>query len=224
MLISEIFHSLQGEGMLVGVPSVFVRVCGCPLRCRWCDSAYAWGDDGREMSVDELVAAVLAYPGRHVVLTGGEPMLAAGIHELAGRLRAAAWHVTIETSGTVPPGGIACSLASISPKLRNSQPATAAGGEQVPRLRPAVIAEWLERYETQLKFVVCQESDLAEVEAVLAEIGRPLAAERVLLMPEGVEASALAAKTPWLVAACLAGGYRYGSRLQVQLFGGRRGV
>jgi 7-carboxy-7-deazaguanine synthase len=77
MLISEIFYSVQGEGSLVGVPSVFVRTSGCNLRCGWCDTPYAsWKPEGVEMSVEEILAEVAKHPTRYVVVTGGEPMVA----------------------------------------------------------------------------------------------------------------------------------------------------
>src|ERR1700685_1531846 len=102
MLISEIFHSLQGEGELTGVPSVFVRTSGCNLRCNWGDTMYAsWEPEGTEISVDQIVAQVLQHPALHCVLTGGEPMVAKSIRELASALRAAGKHITIETAATV---------------------------------------------------------------------------------------------------------------------------
>ena len=105
MLISEIFHSLQGEGELTGVPSVFVRTSGCNLRCNWCDTPYAsWNPEGVQMSVAEIVAEVTKHPARHVVLTGGEPMVAKEIHELAAALKQRGYHITIETAATVAPG------------------------------------------------------------------------------------------------------------------------
>jgi hypothetical protein len=80
MLISEIFYSIQGEGELTGVPSVFVRTSGCNLRCRWCDTKYAsWNLEGEQKSVAEIVDRVCGFPGAHVVLTGGEPMVAKDI-------------------------------------------------------------------------------------------------------------------------------------------------
>ena len=114
MLISEIFHSLQGEGELTGVPSVFIRTSGCNLRCAWCDTPYAsWNPEGEARSVPALLEAVAAYPAtRHVVLTGGEPMIARDLAELAAGIRATGRHVTIETAATIPPAGIACDLAS----------------------------------------------------------------------------------------------------------------
>lgn len=88
MLISEIFYSVQGEGSLAGIPSVFIRTSGCNLRCVWCDTPYAsWNPTGTEMTLEEILSAVSQHPATHVVLTGGEPMVAKGIHELAARLR-----------------------------------------------------------------------------------------------------------------------------------------
>src|SRR6185369_12024657 len=104
MLISEIFHSIQGEGELTGVPSVFVRTSGCNLRCNWCDTMYAsWSPEGTDMSVDQIFAEVARHPSQHCVLTGGEPMVAKGIRDLARVLRAAGKHITIETAATIPP-------------------------------------------------------------------------------------------------------------------------
>src|SRR5438067_7497385 len=123
MYISEIFHSIQGEGELTGVPSVFIRTSGCNLRCDWCDTKYAsWHPEGTEMSVEDVVSRVLQFRCDYCVLTGGEPMIAKDIHILAERLRSAGKHITIETAATVLPRGIACDLASLSPKLSNSTP------------------------------------------------------------------------------------------------------
>ena len=123
MMISEIFHSIQGEGILAGTPSVFVRTSGCNLRCNWCDTPYAsWDPQGEELSLDRIVTEVLALESRHCVVTGGEPMIASGITDLAARLATEGRHLTIETAGTIAPDGIFCDLASLSPKLSNSKP------------------------------------------------------------------------------------------------------
>lgn len=229
MRISETFYSIQGEGTLTGLPSVFIRTAGCNLRCRWCDSAYAARRArGRERTVESLVEEAAGYPTRFCVLTGGEPMLARGIHDLAQRLVDGGRHVTIETAATVPPGGIACSLASLSPKLKNAAP-----GSDVPeaarrrhealRRQPDVIREWIDRYEYQLKFVVCSGSDVAEVIDLLETLNRSVAPERVLLMPEGVDAACFSAVTEDVIAACKAHGFRYCDRLHVRLYGHERG-
>src|SRR6266436_1362968 len=114
MFISEIFYSLQGEGELTGVPSVFVRTSGCNLRCNWCDTMYAsWNPEGDELPLETILTQVESHPANHCVLTGGEPMVAKGIHELAQELRHRGKHITIETAATIMPKGIACDLASL---------------------------------------------------------------------------------------------------------------
>lgn len=230
MLISEIFYSLQGEGQLAGVPSVFVRTSGCNLRCNWCDTPYAsWSPEGRMMNIDEIITAVAPHQARHVVLTGGEPMIAPDIHELAYQLQELGYHLTIETAATVPPQGIACDLASLSPKLAHSAPDarlddTWRKKHETLRWQPAVVASWLTMPDYQLKFVVGTESDVAEVETMLRETGCSIPRHKVLLMPEGVTVEALRAKAGWLGELCKARGYRFAPRLHVELYGNKRGT
>src|SRR5438477_971581 len=120
MKIAEIFYSVQGEGGLVGVPSIFVRTSGCNLRCSWCDTPYtSWNPEGADLSIPEILDRTAQFgAARHVVLTGGEPMIAPGIIELSERLHERGLHVTVETAGTVFTP-VACDLMSISPKLSN---------------------------------------------------------------------------------------------------------
>ena len=230
MLISEIFYSLQGEGELTGVPSVFVRASGCNLRCNWCDTPYAsWSPEGRQMRVDEIVAEVRKGPARHVVLTGGEPMIAPGIRELAAELKKSGYHITIETAATIAPAGIACDLASLSPKLKNSAPderLSDAWREKHDALRwqPDVVRAWLDGYGFQLKFVVAQVADVDEIEVMLAQLGRDIPRAKVLLMPEGTTVEALRAKAGWLGELCKVCGYRYAPRLHIELYGNKRGT
>jgi 7-carboxy-7-deazaguanine synthase len=231
MLISEIFHSIQGEGELTGVPSVFVRTSGCNLRCAWCDTPYAsWQPVGETLTVAAIVARVVAYPCQHVVLTGGEPMVAKGIHELAARLKQAGKHITIETAGTVPPAGIACDLASLSPKLANSTPSLDTVGpgwvarHERTRLQPEILRQWLDSYAFQLKFVVSEEQQIGEIGDLLISLERVIPACKTLLMPEGVTAAALGARREWLVDACKQHGFRFCQRLHINLFGNTRGT
>ena len=232
MFISEIFYSIQGEGALTGVPSVFIRTSGCNLRCRWCDTGYAsWKPEGVEMSVAEILAAVEKWPARHVVLTGGDPMVARVIRELAQGLRDRGMHITIETAGTVAPEEIACDLASVSPKLSHSTPQAgeieAGWIERHERLRwqPEVLKEWLQWCgDWQLKFVVSAEADVEEIRGMLQELEREVAPERVLLMPEGRTAEELRSRSEWLVGVCLQTGFRFCQRLHIELWGNRRGV
>ena len=227
MRIAEIFHSVQGEGSLVGVPSVFVRTSGCNLRCTWCDTPYtSWSPEGAERSVESILSEVRGYGARHVVVTGGEPMIAPEIVELAIGLRDAGLHITVETAGTVF-APVACDLMSISPKLANSVPAEREGGRwarQHDRLRyqPAVLRQLMAAYGYQLKFVVASPADIDEIQTMLHELGAD--PERVVLMPEGIDAATLRERATWMVETCKQRGWRFSPRLHVDIWGNRRGV
>jgi 7-carboxy-7-deazaguanine synthase len=207
-----------------------VRTSGCNLRCNWCDTPYAsWSPEGTPRSIEEIVAEVKQHPARHVVITGGEPMIAKDIRELAATLKALGYHLTIETAATVAPEGIACDLASLSPKLKNSAPddrlsATWREKHHALRWQPAVVQAWLATYGYQLKFVVSEEADVNEIESMLAQLGREIPRAKVLLMPEGTTVEALRAKAGWLGELCKARGYRYAPRLHVELYGNKRGT
>jgi 7-carboxy-7-deazaguanine synthase len=219
----EMFHSLQGEGRLTGVPSVFVRLAGCNLRCVWCDTAYAReADAGQPVALSRLLRQVCGFPTRFVVLTGGEPMTSPHIQELALALRAMQRHITIETNGTLPPEGIDCDLASLSPKLANSS--RDPDEDEARRLCLPALRAWVDGYDYQFKFVVSLPADVLEIREILRQLDRPVPPERVLLMPEGKESSALHARDAWLVDVCKEQGFRYCRRLQLDLFGARRGV
>ncbi|MFZ4116018.1 MAG: 7-carboxy-7-deazaguanine synthase QueE [Chthoniobacterales bacterium] len=229
MLISEIFHSLQGEGLFIGMPSIFVRTSGCNLRCRWCDTPYAsWKPEGEELSIAEILKRIAVYPCRHVVLTGGEPMVAKGLSELAAQLKKRGYHITIETAGTLPPHGIPCDLASLSPKLRNSTPEERIAGawfwrHEERRYAPNVIKAWLTSMECQLKFVVSSPEDLVEIETMLQEVG-PMARDHLFLMPEGTDIEILRERSKWLAEICREQQYRFAPRLQIELYGNTRGT
>lgn len=229
MRIAEIFQSIQGEGLLAGVPSVFVRTSGCNLRCHWCDTPYAsWKPEGPEMAVDQVMKKVLEWNCPHVVLTGGEPMISPDLPALAAALKKAGKHITMETAATVTPDGVACDLASLSPKLSNSTPPAErdpawAKKHETTRLQPSVIADWIKSYDFQLKFVVSTEQDLVEIKDLLARLPA-IPFHRVLLMPEGVDAKTLASRSPWLAEICRREGFRFCPRLQIELFGNVRGT
>ena len=229
MRIAEIFHSIQGEGLLAGVPSVFVRTSGCNLRCDWCDTPYAsWKPEGTEISVSEIANKISEWNCNHVILTGGEPMISPDLPELATVLKKQGKHITIETAGTLPPNGIPCDLASISPKLSNSIPPVErdpawAKKHEATRLRPEVITPWIRNYDFQLKFVVSTENDLAEIKDLLSHLPS-VPFDRILLMPEGIDVKTLAARSPWLVEICKREGFRFCPRLHIELFGHTRGT
>ena len=224
MRISEVFYSVQGEGVLAGVPSVFVRTSGCNLRCSWCDTPYtSWKPEGEELSVDAIVGRVAGFPAaKHVVITGGEPMIAHGVVELSERFGALGLHITFETAGTVF-APVACNLMSISPKLANSTPdGVFHDRHEQLRIQPDVLQRLTREYDYQLKFVVAKESDLAELQAIVKTLGAP--AEKVILMPEGITSETLSERGAWIAELCKTHGYRFGPRLHVYLYGNRRGV
>jgi len=231
MRISEIFHSIQGEGSLTGVPSVFVRTSGCNLRCTWCDTPYAsWHPEGDELPIPEIVRRVSEFRADFVVITGGEPMIARGIHELSSALREAGMHITIETAGTVAPNGIACDLASVSPKLANSTPAEGTidtawiARHESTRLNPEIIQQWFTIPDYQLKFVVSEPSNLKEIQALLSSIPCAIPSHRIQIMPEGTTPAVLLQRQREWVEICKTFGYRLNHRLHVDLFGNTRGT
>lgn len=213
----------------MGVPSVFVRASGCNLRCVWCDTPYAsWEPQGQTLSVEQIVQAVTAFPGRHVVLTGGEPMIMPDIVPLTDELNACGYHITIETAATrFQP--VRVHLASLSPKLRNSTPWEREGGRfaqmhDQARLDFPIIQRWIDHSpDFQLKFVVGDETDLGEIQEILQRLTGWKPAD-VLLMPEGVDAATLQSRAGWVSEACKAMGFRYCPRLHLSLYGNRRGT
>lgn len=226
MKISEIFHSVQGEGPLVGTPSIFIRTSGCNLRCVWCDTPYtSWKPEGEEVALGGVLARVRRfYWCQHVVITGGEPMIAEKIVLLTKRLKEDGYHITMETAGTVYEP-VVCDLMSISPKLSNSTPVRREGGRwaaQHDRLRyqPEVLKKLIANYEYQLKFVISKPEDIAEIKPILEETG--VDRSRVILMPEGIEAGILWERSKWLVEVCKDQGYRFTPRLHIDLWGNQR--
>jgi 7-carboxy-7-deazaguanine synthase len=223
--IEERFVSLQGEGLLAGVPSSFVRVSGCNLRCVWCDSPKSsWRPQGGRQSLDDLVEFCAAGP-RHVVITGGEPLLFAEVAELSQRLAARGHHVTIETAATVSLDGLHADLVSLSPKLAHSVPKDPIWGPRHDgRRRNVAVVRALMRWPWQLKLVVraydaaLLADDLVEVEAMIAELGIT-ERDRVLLMPECIDPARLSADYAALVPVCRAHGVRLGPRLHIAIFG-----
>jgi 7-carboxy-7-deazaguanine synthase len=224
MRVAEIFYSVQGEGALIGVPSIFVRASGCNLRCVWCDTPYtSWYPEGEHLAIDAILACAAEYPAAcHVVLTGGEPMIAPGIVELSTELRGRGYHITVETAGTVF-APVECDLMSISPKLANSTP-EGQFRAQHERLRrnPEVLRRLVAEFDYQLKFVVAQEADLEELQGLVEEIGAP--AGKVILMPEGIDETTLTARGPMVAELCKRYGYRFSPRLHVHLYGNQRGT
>ena len=224
MVIAETFSSIQGEGTLAGVPAFFIRTSGCNLRCSWCDTPYtSWRPERQRRSVRALLGAATVAGLRHVVITGGEPLLQRELGDLTRGLAANGHHITVETAGTLAPE-FDCHLLSVSPKTSNSDP-DGRFRERHRDLRAnlAPLRHLLARHpEHQLKFVVQGEGDIGEILAMVELLG--VVRHRVLLMPEGRTAVEVAVRAPAVARLCMQHGFRYTPRLHLDLFGSGRGV
>jgi 7-carboxy-7-deazaguanine synthase len=222
----EIFESIQGDGVSMGIPSVFVRLSICNLGCSWCDTAYTWDwstFDPRveieKLEVDEVLSRVLLFRSRNTVITGGEPLLQMSpLEDLAGKLDLAGRRIEVETNGTVrPSAGLSARISqwNVSPKLAHS------GNKLERREKPAALRWFARATNAFFKFVISDPSDLDEVDAFVERYAVP--PERVLLMPEGRDAEVLARRSEWLPELCIARGFRYTTRVHVLLWAEERG-
>ncbi|WP_158057116.1 7-carboxy-7-deazaguanine synthase QueE [Halorussus halophilus] len=229
--INELFESLQGEGRLAGVPSVFVRTSGCNLRCWFCDSYHtSWEPTHASMRVEEILTKIDGYDADHVVVTGGEPLVHDGVVDLLERLADRGYHTTVETNGTIYRDA-PIDLASVSPKLASSTP--------TPEKDPKGDGEWADRheerridldslvrlveeYDSQLKFVVSDSDDMPEITDLLAQIRDATSVSildtDVLLMPEGATREQLEETRPVTAELAREYGFRYTPRLHVNLW------
>ncbi|WP_408958873.1 7-carboxy-7-deazaguanine synthase QueE [Natrinema sp. 74] len=229
--INELFHSLQGEGTLAGVPSVFVRTSGCNLRCWFCDSYHtSWEPTHAWLDLEEIVAEIEAYDADHVVLTGGEPLLHEESVALLEELDDRGYHTTVETNGTIYRDA-PIDLASISPKLESSTPTPerdpTGDGEwaerhENDRIDRETLARLVEDYDCQLKFVVTDGDDMPEIHELLADLraaaDAPIRDDDVLLMPEGATRQRLAETRTRVAELAMEHGFRYTPRLHVDLW------
>jgi 7-carboxy-7-deazaguanine synthase len=147
--ITEIFHSLQGEADSVGFPTVFVRLTGCPLRCQFCDTAYAF-HGGEWMNLDMVLAKVAAFSTRHVCVTGGEPLAQKTCLPLLSALCDAGYRVSLETSGAMP-------IEAVDARVIRVVDVKTPGSAEEKRNRYGDLA--LLRTEEQIKFVICDRAD-----------------------------------------------------------------
>ena len=226
MKYSEIFYSIQGEGQLVGLPSVFFRTSYCNLRCIWCDTPYtSWQPENKDISVEDAVVAILAYDCQQVVITGGEPfMQPQALISLCQQLQQRGLHITIETNGTLFES-VEADLLSISPKLANSNPDASHHHfqqHQRRRINQPVLRQFLDYYSCQLKFVVETEPDLVEIQQLQQEMQIP--SSTIVLMPQGISRDQIQDKQNWMVEICKQHGYRYSPRLHVDIWGDQRGI
>ena len=210
------------------MPSVFIRTSGCNLRCAWCDTPYtSWRPEGKPWSLSKILRKVATYPARHVVVTGGEPLLTPEVVELSAAVKQAGLHLTIESAATVFQP-VLCDLISLSPKLSHSTPWKRANGRfaqmhERNRLHIDVIQKFIDAYDYQIKFVVNRLQDFAEIDEILRQLRHPDPA-RVLIMAQGKTRAELSKKTNWIVESCKQHGYGFTPRLHIDLFGNRRGT
>jgi 7-carboxy-7-deazaguanine synthase len=240
----EIFHTLQGEGVSVGAPAVFVRASRCNLHCVWCDTDHTWNFEGTPwphekdtqpgyrkhrkvdvtfvISPEEAAARVMAYDCGRTIITGGEPLLQEGDFLKMMRiirLERPEHRFEVETNGTRVPSAEFAAVVdqfNVSPKLAN------AGMPESLRLHPDALAAFAAMPRAWFKFVVAQPPDLEEIEHLLTAHGIPR--ERVLLMPEGRTVEEIDRSAAWLAEWCRDRGYRFSDRLHIRLWGDRRGV
>jgi len=233
MQVLEIYQSKQGEGIWTGQPSVFVRFCGCPLRCRFCDSTYARHNVGENedesglgayLAPEEIVGRVLLLDLPHIVLTGGEPMMSPKIVGLTKMLKEFDYQITVETSGIFFQP-VACDLMSISPKLRNTLPLDGdlaiIREHDRERSKPEIVQQLMLRYNYQLKFVVDTKDDLDEIDEYLSYL-HGIVPSRILLMPQATDVETMHQKATWIEPFCSSRGYRYCPRMQLVWYGNKR--
>ncbi len=181
------------------------------------------------MQIEKIVHRIheVADGAKHVVITGGEPMIAKDLTELCQKIRSGGFHITIETAGTVFQE-VDCQLMSVSPKFGNSDPSLARAGEWrqrhvATRYQPEVVFRLIREYDFQLKFVLDVPEDIDEILDYLDVLGQP-ASNRILLMPEGVEQDALNQRRRWLEPLCKKMGFVFCPRMHIEWYGNRRGT
>lgn len=214
--IAECFLSVQGEGATAGVPAVFIRLQGCSVGCRWCDTRYSWDPaGGHQVTLEALLEEAAAFPCRRAVVTGGEPLESPLFVPLVEALKARGFIIEVETSGVLPPPAGPVDQWNVSLKLANS------GAPEATRINPEAIRGFLPR-GAWWKFVVTDRRDVAEVLQLSERFALPH--DRILLMPEGIRREEILERSLWVVEECRRHGLRYSPRLQILLWGAKRSV
>lgn len=225
--VSEIFASIQGEGPNLGKPAAFLRIALCNLTCEWCDTKYTWdwknydyNKEVREMSVEQVELELLKFRGKHLVLTGGEPMLQQKeLIPLLKSLKEHEFYVEMETNGTIEPVDDMLVLIdqwNVSPKLENS------GNELSAREKPECYRFFNHLPNACFKYVVKNPQDFEEVWRLAEKY--QIANDKIILMPEAATREQLAERSGWLSELSRQAGYRFSTRLQIALWGSKRGV
>ncbi|MEK7085437.1 MAG: 7-carboxy-7-deazaguanine synthase QueE [Patescibacteria group bacterium] len=215
MQVSEIFYSLQGEGINVGIPSVFLRLAGCNLRCDWCDSKFAQDlKSGKQMTTDEILKIIKKNPCKHIVITGGEPLLQqSALLELLKLMPD--YYVELETNGSLEP------FINKHINQYNCSPKPAAGGPS-PNPPQSVRLQKFPPEKTYYKFVIDKKSDIKEVQKFIAD--NNIDRKKIFLMPQGVDKKELEKKSKWLAEICKKENLRFSPRLHIIIWGNKKGV
>lgn len=223
----EIFHSVQGEGVNMGKPVVFLRLGLCNLKCTWCDTKYAWdwktSDADKhlvEMPAEDVEQEIARHNRKYLVVTGGEPMIQQHqLIPLLERLKGRAFFSEIETNGTIMPTDDMMSLIdhwSVSPKLNNS------GNSLSAREKPDCYQFFAGLPASHFKFVIRNEDDFDEIEPLMVKYHLPC--DRIILMPEAENRADLIERSERVVELCKRTGCTFSTRLQILLWGNQRGV
>lgn len=223
--LSEIFYSLQGEGIDVGKPAVFIRTALCNLSCIWCDTKYTWDwthydydKEVSEMTVPEIREHISRFDTKHCIITGGEPLIQQmKLISLLSSLKSNDYFVEVETNGTILPSDMVERFVdrwNVSPKLQNSSIS------KLNREVKACLEYFAKNSKAYIKFVICTRSDLSEVMTLIEKYN--LKRERIILMPEGNSAVEVLEKSKWLAEICLKMGYRLSIRLHTLVWSGLR--
>lgn len=240
----EIFYSIQGEGKNTGIPSVFIRLSQCNLYCYWCDTDYTWNWQGTRyahqrdnepgyqkyrkedmmvrMSATDILAAVKQYPCRHLIFTGGEPLMQRKqLFPLLKLLKEAdpGYHIAFETNGTILPGPEIDAYTdqyNVSVKLENALVS------EIDRISEKAVSFFSCSEKANFKFVVDSPDDLEEVLQLAGSFR--ISPEKIYLMPQGTHPASLKEKQQWLIELCKIHGFRYTDRLHIHVFGNKRGV
>jgi len=237
LLAEDSFISIQGEGKFTGVPSFFVRTLNCNLRCCWknedgtitkCDTAYASFPpfkDKKNFDLIQTVNTLEQYKNvKHIVLTGGEPMLQNDIVRTVQNFIDLNYNVTIETNGTIYKRLPRTTFLSISPKLTSSYSQTNSNDKALHISNNnfiTTVQKLINRHNFQLKFVINNKEDLKEVLQIQKSLN--VKSENIYLMPQGVTTKQLNTKKEWLINTCIEHGYNYCNRLHIELWGNVKG-
>jgi 7-carboxy-7-deazaguanine synthase len=214
--VSEVFASVQGEGVTIGTPSAFVRLQGCSVGCAWCDTKYSWAaTGGRETTLEAVLAEVAMTRLDNVVVTGGEPLEHPVFVALVDALKATGKRIEVETAGTQLPRSTAVDQWNVSLKLAHS------GVPAEVRLRADAMDAFRD-LPAWFKFVVATEDDVNEVLAIQAAYRLPTA--RIVLMPLGMRREEQQQRMPLVIDWCRRHGFRFSPRLHILVWGPKRGV